>query len=185
MNFSPWPSLLPRHSKCLAARTPSQPQRVSAQPIPDPKNRYIYTTHAWLVDLYVNCDAVKPLFPGDLHCPNATMLAQFNEAVKNDVFWWHAFPFNGEPEAFETSFFRSGLATAKRLAAQFGKKAPIVMSQRDVPGMTRAVIPTLRLAGIEAITVGVNEASAPPAVPSMFLWGESRDPTNSIICVRH
>jgi hypothetical protein len=37
-------------------------------------------------------------------------------------------------------------------------------------GMTQAVIPTLVKQGIYGITVGVNGASAPPAVPKIFNW---------------
>jgi hypothetical protein len=132
----------------------------------------------------LNCDATKSYFPGDIHCPNATTLAAFRQAVNDQVFWWHAFPFNAEPETYDPSLFKSALATAKRLAGQFNKKAPIALSQRDVPGMTRAVVPILRQAGIEAITVGVNEASAPPAVPGIFLWGSSKSPSDSIVTVR-
>ena len=44
------------------------------------------------------------------------------------------------------------------------------MSQRDVPGMTRSVIPLLVSNGVHAITVEVNTVSMPPAVPSVFRW---------------
>jgi hypothetical protein len=57
------------------------------------------------------------------------------------------------------------------------KCAPIWCScvQRDVPGMSRAALSTLRDWGVHAISVGVNEFSAPPAVPfnKPFIW---RDP---------
>lgn len=64
----------------------------------------------------------------------------------------------------------------------FSKNRTITMSQRDVPGMTRSVIPLLRESGVQAITVGVNGATAPPGfhlkifdsqstgVPSAFVW---------------
>lgn len=44
--------------------------------------------------------------------------------------------------------------------------------QRDVPGLTRAVIPILVSKGIKAISVGVNAGSAPPGVPKYtpFIW---------------
>ena len=44
------------------------------------------------------------------------------------------------------------------------------MSQRDVPGMTRSLIPLLVSNSVQAVTVGVNTVSMPPAVPSVFLW---------------
>jgi hypothetical protein len=47
-----------------------------------------------------------------------------------------------------------------------------VLLQRDVPGLTRAVIPVFVSKGIKAISVGVNAGSAPPGVPKCtpFIW---------------
>ena len=45
-----------------------------------------------------------------------------------------------------------------------------VLSQRDVPGLTISAIPFFSEYGIEAVTVGVNSGSAPPAVPNLFQW---------------
>lgn len=44
--------------------------------------------------------------------------------------------------------------------------------QRDVPGLTRAAVPILARAGVKALSVGVNGASAPPDVPlnAPFWW---------------
>ncbi|CAG5115517.1 unnamed protein product [Candidula unifasciata] len=44
------------------------------------------------------------------------------------------------------------------------------MSQRDVPGMTKALLPVLQARGVKAISVGVNPGTAPPDVPSPFVW---------------
>jgi hypothetical protein len=44
------------------------------------------------------------------------------------------------------------------------------MNQRDVPGTTRAALPTLLENGIIGISVGVNGASTPPNVPPAFVW---------------
>lgn len=44
------------------------------------------------------------------------------------------------------------------------------MNQRDVPGTTRAALPTLVANGIIGISVGVNGASTPPNVPPAFVW---------------
>ena len=52
-----------------------------------------------------------------------------------------------------------------------------VLSQRDVPGMSRAGVPVLAAAGVRAITVGVNGASTPPSVPRAFVW---RDPASGV-----
>ena len=36
--------------------------------------------------------------------------------------------------------------------------------------MTRSIIPILRQSGVRAVSVGVNDGSAPPAVPRQFRW---------------
>ena len=43
---------------------------------------------------------------------------------------------------------------------------PRVLSQRDVPGLTRAVVPHLRKRGIVGISVGSNDGSPSPLTPS-------------------
>ena len=37
-------------------------------------------------------------------------------------------------------------------------------------GMTQGVLPVLSDLGISGVSVGVNSATAPPAVPNIFLW---------------
>lgn len=46
------------------------------------------------------------------------------------------------------------------------------LTQRDVPGFTRAAIPLLYGQGVRALSVGVNGGSAPPGVPknTPFWW---------------
>lgn len=39
-----------------------------------------------------------------------------------------------------------------------------------VAGMTQAIIPTLVEKGIDAVSVGVNPGTSPPAVPNLFVW---------------
>lgn len=36
--------------------------------------------------------------------------------------------------------------------------------------MTQAIIPTLVEKGIQAVSVGVNPGTSPPAVPNLFRW---------------
>lgn len=47
--------------------------------------RFIYTTHPWLVSLYLDCPAsgvpVLPSIGVSLHCPNETQLLVFNEVT--------------------------------------------------------------------------------------------------------
>jgi hypothetical protein len=46
------------------------------------------------------------------------------------------------------------------------------LPQRDVPGLTRGVLPVMASHGVRALTVGVNGFSAPPGVPKRtpFIW---------------
>ena len=54
--------------------------------------------------------------------------------------------------------------------------------QRDVPGLTRSAIPVLSSVGVRAISIGVNDASAPPGVPknTPFIWQDARTNTSLI-----
>lgn len=124
-----------------------------------------FMAQSWIVSLYVDC----PLYAG-LHCPNATALANFNTSVSKGWITWHAFPFNSELELLDTSLLGYGINMTHELDDQFGVRRKTVLSQRDVPGMTRSVIPTLAANGVRAITVGVNGASTPPSVPRAFMW---------------
>ena len=57
-------------------------------------------------------------------------------------------------------------------------------SVRDVPGLTRGVIPLLARRGVVAVSVGENGAPGPVNVPMQFVW---RDPaTNtSVLALFH
>lgn len=58
------------------------------------------------------------------------------------------------------------------LDARFGLSPKSTMSQRDVPGTTRSLIPGLLRANVRAYTGGVNVYSAPPFVPRAFVWSD-------------
>jgi hypothetical protein len=44
-----------------------------------------------------------------------------------------------------------------------------VMSQRDVPGLTKAAIPIMLQNGVAALSIGTNGGSAPVNVPKVCL----------------
>ena len=48
-----------------------------------------------------------------------------------------------------------------------------VVADRDVPGLTRSVIPVLAGAGIQAINIAPNAQPAPANVPPAFIWRDS------------
>ena len=128
------------------------------------KERLVFTTHSYLVWLYFNC----PLGSG-LHCPSQTALDAFRTAVSKGDIVWHAFPFNAQPEVYDKSIFEFGFQFTANISEELGF-VPVAMSQRDVPGLTRSTIPLMQKYKIDAITVGVNTACMPPAVPTAFKW---------------
>jgi hypothetical protein len=129
--------------------------------------RFIYTTKSWLVTLYLNCPT--SLFV----CPTAQQVDDFKAAIRLGDISWHAFPFNAQPEFMDTSLFEFGIHMSHRLDDQFNQTRKIVMGQRDVPGLTRSVIPLLVKNGVQAMSFGVNGASAPAVVPKVFKWQDT------------
>ena len=129
------------------------------------KERLVFTTHPFLVYLYYNC------YPElGLHCPNETQLGEFTEAISRGDVVWHAFPFNAQMEFYDESLADFGFSVTHMLDSMFGREPTVTMSQRDVPGTTSSIIPILVRNRVKAITVGVNTACMPPAVPNAFVW---------------
>ena len=141
--------------------------------------RLVFTTHPYLVYLYTNC--IPQL---GLACPNQTQLDAFYKAVDIGDIVWHAFPFNSQIEYYDVSMVDFGFRLTHLLDDHFNLTHKITMSQRDVPGTTRSLIPIMNANGIQALTVGVNSASMPPAVPSVFVWKDD-DTSTDIIAMWH
>ena len=109
---------------------------------------------------------------------------------------WHAFPFDGEPEVYTDALFSFGLNFSAAVDIEFGLPKKKVLSLRDVPGVTRAVVPLMSKAGVVGMTIGVNTNSAPPGVPgvketgaegkagSAFRWQDKATDTE-VIAVWH
>lgn len=127
-----------------------------------------FTAQSWLIELFLRCP--KQYAQVGVVCPNATEISQFKEAVARGYITWHAFPFNGEAETMDESLFSFALNMTHTLDDMFQLPHKTVLSQRDVPGMTKSVIPLLRKNGIQAISVGSNGGSAPASVPRAFIW---------------
>lgn len=114
-------------------------------------DRFIWTTHSWLISFYVDC----PLGLG-FHCPNSTTLSLFTAAVQRGDITWHAYPFNSQQEMMEESLFEYGVKMTHELDTMLKVNKKTVLSQRDVPGLTRSVIPILKKNGILGITIGLS-----------------------------
>jgi hypothetical protein len=151
--------------------------------------RLIYTSHSWLVSLYLNCDGAGipnvVAWQAVVNCPTAQQKAAFEQAIRLGYITWHAFPFNAEPELMDASWIAFGVKLAHDLDDIYhGGVHRTVVSQRDVPGMTRAAIPLWLKNGVKMISVGVNAGSAPPAVPNQFVWLD-RASNESILAIYH
>eukprot|EP00912_Choanoflagellata_sp_UC4_P001668 UC4_evm5s1059 len=143
------------------------------------KWRYTWMTQSWLVSMFRHCkESVinrfgRPGDPTDIICPNATQLEDFEAAVKRGDISWHAFPHNSEPEMYDPDLFLASLNITFREDAYYGHANRATLSQRDVPGLTRATIPLLSKYGIKGVSVGENGACAPVNVPPIFLWHDN------------
>ena len=122
----------------------------SATPL-KPGWRLRFTMQAWYISMYMHCPAGL-----GLQCPTDAEKAALRGAIAAGDVTWHAFPHNAELEAGSASVIRAALKMTHALDAEFGLPPKAVLSQRDVPGLTRAMIPILKQHGVEAVSVGVN-----------------------------
>ncbi|XP_062571302.1 uncharacterized protein LOC134233351 [Saccostrea cucullata] len=132
---------------------------------------FVYTTHPWLVSLFLDCPESFKLTDIPLLCPNETEKEYFEAAIKRGDITWHAGPMNMQPENMNSLLFQMSLNMSFDLDKRFGiTRLFPTLSQRDVPGLTQAVIPSLVQRGVSAVSVGVNPGTSPPAVPQLFRW---------------
>lgn len=124
-----------------------------------------YMTHAYIVGLYLQCP------PGrGLRCPAPSAVAAFKAAAKRGDIWWHAMPHNAELATMAPNTIAAAIGVTHSLDDSLGLPRRRVVSQRDVPGMPRAVLPVMARAGVSAISVGANGGVLPPNVPPAFIW---------------
>ena len=135
----------------------------------DPDSRFIYTTHSWLLHLYLNCPKNFVLNNITLYCPTPEEVQAMETALKRGYITWHAGPMNMQVELMNSHLIEMALHLSTELNKKY-KCCSQVWSLRDVPGMSGAAVPTLIRNNITAISVGVNPGSAPPAVPRLFQW---------------
>lgn len=146
--------------------------RLAAQLREGGLQRLVFTTHTYLVSLFLDC----PMSMG-LHCPSESEKEAFLEAVRKGDITWHAFPFNTQPEVYDAAMAEFGFQMTHQLDDRLNRPHTMTMSQRDVPGLTRAMIPIMVRQGVGALTVGVNGGSMPPAVPAAFVWRDNASDT--------
>ena len=113
--------------------------------------RLRWMTHTYLVSLFLDC----PPNMG-LHCPNATALANFTAAVTAGDITWQAFPHNAELAATGIGMVEAGIDLTRRVERQLKQPAGRTLSIRDVPGVTRGVVPLLAKLGVPCLLRGTN-----------------------------
>mmetsp|Transcript_35724 Transcript_35724/g.93375 ORF Transcript_35724/g.93375 Transcript_35724/m.93375 type:complete len:832 (-) Transcript_35724:153-2648(-) len=136
-------------------------------------NRLNFMFQSWVVSMYLDCPAGM-----GFHCPNTAQITAFEAAVAAGDITWHAFPHNAELEMMDPSLIEAGLALTWALDTRFNLPRKQTLSQRDVPGMTRALVPLLSKAGVTAISIGANDGSTPPSVPKFFQWIDTASNTS-------
>jgi hypothetical protein len=170
--------------------------------------QYVFTTHAWLLDMFFDCPSggflpvtgtkwpldLAPHTPCDqfglgaaaceVGCPSDQLKATVTAAIRAGGITWHAFPSNNEPESGDASLLLGGVDAVHRLDDKFGLPHKVVMSQRDVPGVTRGIVPLLRTRGVVAFSEGANGAFTSPQLPLLFNWTDSAS-GDSILYLNH
>ena len=131
-------------------------------------NKLNFMFQSWVINLYLNC-------PPDMgiHCPTSEQVKDLHEAIKNGDITWHAFPHNAQLEVMGKTMINAGLELTFALDEKFGASYKQTLSQRDVPGLTRSLIPILKSRNVKAISIGANAGSTPPELPPCFLWQDS------------
>jgi uncharacterized protein DUF5054 len=142
--------------------------------------KYSFTTYPWLLSLYLDCPANQnitcpstttcPWGNCTLACPTAAEREQVVNALIKGTITWQGHPLEHFPELMDTSLYKYGLSMSQDLAKFHGGTATLTASNRDVPGMTLGVIPLLRQAGVQALSIGVDSGVVSPAVPPVFWW---------------
>jgi len=141
------------------------------------EERFIYTTHPFLLHLYLHCDEFS-LSGIPVQCPSSAEQELMREAVKRGDIYWHAAPANIEfGNAYSAEMVEASLYLNLLLAEELGVPPSKTVSIRDVPGTVRSLIPILVKQNITAITIGVNNYSPAPILPSPGVWHEPNTKT--------
>lgn len=94
-------------------------------------DRFIYTTHPFLVSIYLDCPQFLTLAGNvTLRCPSAGEIANFTAAMQRGDIVMHAGPFNLQPENMSPQLFRDSLRLAPALAKRLGGESAVGTSNR-------------------------------------------------------
>ena len=92
-------------------------------------------------------------------CPNATLRDRIVRGIRSGAIAWHAGGFNLEVEAVDAASLRWLLRLGHELDDRFDLPRKTVLSQRDVPGLTRAAVPILRGEGVRAVSLSSRKSA--------------------------
>ena len=135
------------------------------------QERLLYTSHSWLLSLYLHCPANLTLSGETLRCPTPDAVAELRAALQIGDIYFHAGAFNIEYEqALNSEVVDFSFQLARDLADELGLPRPTVLSLRDVPGTTRSLVPILVRNNITALSIGVNDAAPNANMPNPGVW---------------
>lgn len=141
----------------------------------------VWMTQSWLLSIFYDCsDSGIISWDGQdrplLKCPNASTVSLVTSALKAGDIVFHAFPHNAELSLYDESLFNASLDLTKRVAERVGIPSPRTLSQRDVTGATRAVLPLLNAHGIEGISIGSGgpHDGQPQFDTNLFVWRDQK-----------
>lgn len=146
-----------------------QAMRIAAEMRRRGNDRYIWTTGSWL--LYEYLEQATP-----------EQRKQMDAAVARGEIAWHALPFNWQTEMLDRSMIQGSLALSRSLDRRYGQTT-CGAKMTDVPCHSRGLIQPLAEGGVRFLDIGVNAASTPPQVPSLFVWKNPRG--QSLVMMYH
>jgi hypothetical protein len=133
------------------------------------EDRYIWTTGSWLLYEYIE-QATRE------------QRERMEQAIAAGDVAWHALPFTWQTEMLDRSIIVGALGLSQSLDRRYGRTTTGA-KMTDVPGHSRGLIGPLAENGVKFLDIGVNSASTPPEVPSLFVW---KDPAgDSLIVMYH
>lgn len=120
------------------------------------EKKFVWQTGSWILNKY-------------LKSVSGEELKRAEYAIENDFVSWHGLPFTAHTELFTSELLNYAIGISKGLDKKYSKRT-IAVKATDVPGMTKAMIKPLVVAGVRFLHIGVNPASSLPNVPPMFRW---------------
>lgn len=145
-------------------------------------DRFVYTTHTWLVDLYIHCPANFTFSSVTLVCPSPADVQAMKDAIAAGDISFHAAPFNIQyGGAYSQDMLDAIFRQPARIADEVGIPRPKVASLRDVPGAPRSIIPGLVRNGIEVLSIGDNGYAPKPQINTPTVWREPATNTSIVL----